>query len=218
MRLDLQAKILRALQEREVERVGGTRTIKIDVRVLAATNRDLKKAVEEGTFREDLYYRLNVVPITLPPLRHRRDDIPPLMEHFIAKYNQEFNRKVKAFSAGATAALYQYDWPGNVRELENVIERAVALAQSETISLRELPLEISILGGSAIEDSQKAGLSLREARNHFERQYILSILEKVQWSQAEASRILGLHRNTLAWKLQRLGIDVRRQTIEPTVG
>ena len=212
MRLDLQAKILRALQEREVERVGGSRTIKIDVRVIAATNRDLKKAVEEGTFREDLYYRLNVVPITLPPLRQRREDIPLLVEHFIGKYNREFARKVKGFSAGATAALYHYDWPGNVRELENVIERAVALAQSdETISLRELPLEISILGGDVIEDIQKAGLSLREARSHFERQYILNILEKVQWNQTEAARVLGLHRNTLAWKLQRLRIDSRTQ-------
>jgi two-component system response regulator AtoC len=211
MRLDLQAKILRALQEREVERVGGTRTIKIDVRVIAATNRDLKKAIEDGTFREDLYYRLNVVPIVLPPLRQRREDIPLLVEHFIGKYNREFVRKVKGFSAGATAALYQYDWPGNVRELENVIERAVALAQSETISLRELPLEISILGGDIIEDIQKAGLSLREARGHFERQYILNILEKVQWNQTEAARVLGLHRNTLAWKLQRLRIDSRPQ-------
>ena len=211
MRLDLQAKILRALQEREVERVGGSRTIKIDVRVIAATNRDLKKAIEEGTFREDLYYRLNVVPITLPPLRQRREDIPLLVEHFIGKYNREFARKVKGFSAGATAALYHYDWPGNVRELENVIERAVALAQSETISLRDLPLEISILGGDVIEDIHKAGLSLREARGHFERQYILNILEKVQWNQTEAARVLGLHRNTLAWKLQRLQIDSRAQ-------
>jgi len=211
MRLDLQAKILRALQEREVERVGGTRIIKIDVRVIAATNRDLKKAVEEGSFREDLYYRLNVVPITLPPLRQRREDIPLLVEHFIGKYNREFARKVKGFSAGATAALYHYDWPGNVRELENVIERAVALAQSETISLRELPLEISILGGDIVEGIQKAGLSLREARSHFERQYILNILERVQWNQSEAARVLGLHRNTLAWKLQRLNIDSRAQ-------
>ncbi len=215
MRLDLQAKILRALQEREIERVGGTRTIKIDVRVIAATNRDLKKAVEEGSFREDLYYRLNVIPITLPPLRHRRDDIPLLVEHFIAKYNREFNRHVRGFSAGATAALYQYDWPGNVRELENVIERAVALAQSETISLRELPLDLSILGHDVIERTQKNGLSLREARNHFERQYILSILEKVQWNQSEAARVLGLHRNTLLWKLQRLGIESRQHVPTP---
>jgi two-component system response regulator AtoC len=213
MRLDLQAKILRALQEREVERVGGTRTIKIDVRVIAATNRDLKQAVEQDAFREDLFYRLNVVPILLPPLRQRRDDIPLLVEHFLAKYNRDFNRKVKGFSAGATAALYQYDWPGNVRELENVIERAVALAQSETISLRELPLEISILGGTVVEDIEKAGLSLREARSNFERQYILNILEKVQWNQSEAARILGLHRNTLAWKLQRLRIETNHQSL-----
>jgi len=132
-----------------------------------------------------------------------------LVEHFIAKYNREFNRKVKGFSAGATAALYQYDWPGNVRELENVIQRAVALAQTETVSLRELPLDISILGGDVIEDIQKAGLSLREARSHFEKQYILNILEKVQWNQSEAARLLGLHRNTLLWKLQRLGIESR---------
>jgi DNA-binding NtrC family response regulator len=209
MRLDHQAKILRVLLERKIERVGGTRTIKIEVRVIAATNRDLKKAVEEGAFREDLYYRLNVVPITLPPLRQRRDDIPLLVEHFIAKYNREFNRRVKGFSAGATAALYQYGWPGNVRELENVIQRAVALAQTETVSLRELPLDISILGGDVIEDIQKEGLSLREARSHFERQYILNILEKVQWNQTEAARVLGLHRNTLLWKLQRLGIESR---------
>ena len=213
MRFDLQAKILRGLQEREIERVGGTRIIKIDVRVIAATNRDLKRAVEEGAFREDLYYRLNVVPIMLPPLRQRRDDIPLLVEHFIGKYNQEFSRKVRGFSAGAMAAIYHYDWPGNVRELENVIERAIALAQSETVSLRELPLEISILGGNVIDDLQRARLSLREAREQFERQYILGILERVQWSQAEASRVLGVHRNTLAWKLQRLGIDARRQTL-----
>ncbi|MBI2116019.1 MAG: sigma-54-dependent Fis family transcriptional regulator [candidate division NC10 bacterium] len=167
---------------------------------------------EKGAFTgaiATIYYRLNVVPITLPPLRQRRDDIPLLVEHFIAKYDREFNRKVKGFSAGATAALYQYDWPGNVRELENVIERAVALAQSETVSLRELPLDISILGPETIEHIQKSGLSLREARNHFEKQYILNILEKVQWNQTEAARILGLHRNTLLWKVQRLGIDSR---------
>jgi len=213
MRFDLQAKILRGLQEREIERVGGTRIIKFDVRVIAATNRDLKKAVEEGTFREDLYYRLNVVPITLPPLRQRRDDVPLLVEHFIAKYNREFNRRVKGFSAGATAALYQYDWPGNVRELENVIERAVALAQSETISLRELPLDIFILGRDMIEDIQKGGLGLREARSQFERHYILTILEKVHWNQTEAARILGLHRNTLLWKLQRLNIEPHAQAL-----
>jgi len=206
LRLDLQAKILRALQEREIERVGGTRTIKIDVRVIAASNRDLKKAVEEGTLREDLYYRLNVVPIYLPPLRARRDDIPLLVEHFLNKYNREFNRKVKGFSAGAAAALYHYDWPGNVRELENVIERVVALAHGDTITLKELPLDISIRQNELLDEIQKEGLTLREARRHFETLYILGIMDKVQWNQTEAAKILGLHRNTLVWKIQQLDL------------
>jgi DNA-binding NtrC family response regulator len=213
MRLDLQAKILRALQEREIERVGGTRTIKIDVRVIAATNRDLKTAITEGTFREDLFYRLNVVPITIPPLRQRREDIPLLVQHFIAKYNREFARSVKGLSAGAMAALYHYSWPGNVRELENVVERALALAKTESISLSELPLEISILGNNLVEKTQRSGLSLREARSHFERQYILNVLEKVQWKQVEAARVLGLHRNSLAWKIQRLAIDLEARAL-----
>lgn len=207
LRLDLQAKILRALQEREIERVGGTRTIKIDVRVLAASNRDLKKAVEEGTFREDLYYRLNVVPIFVPPLRERRDDIPLLVEHFLNKYNREFNRKVKGFSAGAAAALYQYHWPGNVRELENIIERVVALAREDTVTLKDLPLEISIMQNGLLEKIQKEGFTLKEARRHFETQYILGIMDKVQWNQTEAAKVLGLHRNTLVWKIQQLELD-----------
>lgn len=152
LRLDLQAKLLRALQEREIERVGGTRTIKIDVRIIAATNRDLKRMMEEGTFREDLYYRLNVVPIVVPPLRHCKEDIPALVDHFLNKYNREFNRKVRGFSAGAMAALFEYDWPGNVRELENIIERAVALAQGETIALKDLPLDIAILRKGFVEE------------------------------------------------------------------
>ena len=209
LRLDLQAKILRALQEREIERVGGSRTIKIDVRVIAASNRDLKKAVEEGVFRDDLYYRLNVVPIYLPPLRQRKDDIPLLVDHFLAKYNREFNRKVKGFSAGATAALYEYDWPGNIRELENVIERAVALAKGEIITLRELPLDVSIRDTEFLDEVQRDRITLRDARNHFESQYILRVLEKVQGNQTEAARLLGLHRNTLASKIRQFRLRDR---------
>lgn len=215
LRLDLQAKILRALQEREIERVGGTRTIKIDVRVIAASNRDLKKAVEEGTFREDLYYRLNVVPIFVPPLRQRRDDIPLLVEHFLNKYNREFNRKVKGFSAGAAVALYQYDWPGNVRELENIIERVVALARGDTVTLKDLPLEISIMQDGLLEKIQKEGFTLKDARRHFEIQYILGIMDKVQWNQTEAAKILGLHRNTLVWKIQQFEL-VRKMEDRPS--
>jgi DNA-binding NtrC family response regulator len=209
LRLDLQTKILRALQEREIERVGGARTIKIDVRVIAASNRDLKKAVEAGSFRDDLYYRLNVVPIHLPPLRQRKDDIPLLVEHFLEKYNREFNRKVKGFSAGATAALYEYDWPGNIRELENVIERAVALAKGEVITLRELPLDISIRETEFLDEVQRDRITLRDARNHFEGQYILRVLEKVQGNQTEAARLLGLHRNTLAAKIRQFRLHER---------
>jgi len=209
LRLDLQTKILRALQEREIERVGGSRTIKIDVRVIAASNRDLKKAVEERGFREDLYYRLNVVPILLPPLRQRKDDIPLLVDYFLAKYNRDFNRKVKGFSAGATAALYEYDWPGNVRELENVIERAVALAKGEVITLHELPLDISIRDTGFLDEVQRDRITLRDARNHFESQYILRVLEKVQGNQTEAARLLGLHRNTLASKIRQFRLRDR---------
>ncbi len=205
MRLDLQAKILRALQQREIERVGGTRTLKIDLRVIAATNRDLRRAVDDGTFREDLYYRLNVVPIVLPPLRNRREDIDLLVDHFLTKYNRAFNRQVRGFSADALRALKEYDWPGNIRELENITERAVALARGEVISSKELPLEISLFGRE-IEEGHKEGLALREARRRFEAQYILSVLERVHWSQNDAARLLGLHRNTLSWKLQSLGI------------
>ncbi len=207
MRLELQAKILRALQEREIERVGGTRAVKIDLRVIAATNRDIKKAVEEGGFREDLYYRLNVVRIDLPPLRQRREDIELLVSHFLTKYNREFNRRVQGFSADALQTLKEYDWPGNIRELENIIERAVALARGEVISRKDLPLEISLLGAEAMEEAQKEGLALHEARERFEAQFILSVLERVKWSQGDAARILGLHRNTLTRKLQRFGIS-----------
>jgi len=204
MRLDLQAKLLRVLQEREVERVGGIRTIKINVRVIASTNRELKKAVEEGIFREDLYYRLNVIPIVLPPLRQRKDDIPLLVNHFLNKYNREFNRKVRGFSAGATAALLQYDWPGNVRELENVAERAVALAKGEIITLQELPLEIALLKKELLSETQVGGISLKDARDNFESHYILWVLEKAQGNQKEAAKLLGLHRNTLLQKIQKL--------------
>ena len=207
LRLDLQAKILRALQEREIERVGGTRTVKIDLRVIAATHRDLKKAVEDGAFRVDLYSRLNVVPIDIPPLRHRREDIEPLVNHFLAKYNREFNRRVRGFSADALQTLKEYDWPGNIRELENIIERAVALARGEVISRKELPLEISLLGAeTTVEEAGRKSLALHEARTRFEAHYILSVLERVKWNQSDAARIMGLHRNALAWKLRRLGI------------
>jgi len=201
MRLDLQAKILRALQEREVERVGGTRTIKIDVRVLAATNRDLKRAVEEGAFREDLYYRLNVVPITLPDLKDRQEDIPLLANHFMRKFSQESNPGIREISKEAMAILLSYPWPGNVRELENVIERAVTLGRGEAILPEDLPPHLAG-GAGPVERALAHEASLEE----LEREYIHTVLRRTKWHQIRAASILGIDRRTLYRKIRRYGI------------
>ncbi len=204
LRVDLQAKLLRALQEREIERIGGSRTVKVDVRIIAATNVNLKQAVRDRAFREDLYYRLNVVPLTVPPLRERREDIPLLVVHFVRKYNREFGKAVRGISPGALPVLLDYDWPGNVRELENIIERSIALARGPVIYLRDLPLDLALPDAAARSD--EPGLSLREARERFERQFILRVLEGVDWNQSRAARLLGLHRNTLTARLADWGL------------
>jgi DNA-binding NtrC family response regulator len=197
---ELQAKLLRVLQEREIERVGGTRGVKVDVRVIAATNVDLKKAVSNQAFREDLYYRLNVLPIHVPPLRDRREDIPLLAEHFIRKYNREFKKYVDHLSPEALVALQDYPWPGNVRELQNVIERLVTLVDGPVIEANDLPLELT-LGDSKLRTAASEGVPLRKACEEFERQMVVRVLERVRWNQSEAARLLGLHRNTLKVKL-----------------
>ena len=214
LRLDLQAKLLRALQQREIERLGGSRSVPVDVRVIAATNINLRQAVRDRAFREDLYYRLNVVPITVPPLRDRRDDIPLLVEHFIRKYAREFNRDVRGVSAGALEILMRYDWPGNVREMENIVQRSVVLAGGPVLQLRDLPLDLAMpeTGPRLAEDT---GLPLRDAREQFERQYVLRVLERVGWNQSRAARLLGLHRNTLlaklaAWRIRRPSDEAER--------
>jgi DNA-binding NtrC family response regulator len=206
LRLDLQTKLLRVLQEREVERLGGVRAVPVDVRIIAATNVNLKAAVRERTFREDLYYRLNVVPIHLPPLRERREDIPALVEHFVRKVARECRRDVRGVSAGALEALARYDWPGNVRELENVIHRAVVLAQGPVIQLQDVPLDVAMpeTGSRLTEDT---GLPLRSALEQFERQYVLRVLERVGWNVTRASRLLGIHRNTVLVKLAAWGVQ-----------
>lgn len=206
LRLDLQGKILRALQEREIQRVGGVRTIRIDVRIISATNIDLKKAIKEGRFREDLYYRLNVVPIEVPPLRERKEDIPLLVRYFLGIFNREFGKKIENLTPEAMDSLVNYRWPGNVRELRNVIERLVALTKEEVISHKGLPLDILLAVTTGESDMGEEGLLLKEAREQFEKQFILGVLEKVDWNQTEAARILGVHRNTLIMKIQNLGI------------
>ena len=204
LRLDLQTKLLRALQEREVERLGGSRPIPIDVRVLAATNVNLRQAVRDRTFREDLYYRLNVVPIHVPPLRDRREDIPRLVEHFVRKYAREYHRDVRGVSVGALDALTRYDWPGNVRELENAIQRAVVLARDAVVQLQDVPLDVAM--PETVSLLAEDALPLREACDQFERQYVLRALERAQWNVSRAARLLGVHRNTVLVKLASWGV------------
>ena len=205
LRVDLQAKLLRALQEREVERLGGTRTIPVDVRVIVATNEDLRQLVRARTFREDLFYRINVAALTIPPLRERKEDIPLLVEHFIRKYAREFKKDVRGISRGALPSLSAYDWPGNVRELENVVERSVALATRPVIRLDDLPLDLALRDEPA-RGAGSAPLSLKEARDRFEQVYILRALERENWNQSRAARRLGVHRNTLLARLAGWGI------------
>jgi DNA-binding NtrC family response regulator len=206
LRSDLQAKLLRALQEREFERVGGGKTIRVDVRIVAASNQDLKQMIVDHTFREDLFYRLNVVPIHVPPLRERHEDIPLLIDHFLAKYNKAFQRQVEGFTSAALGVLRQYHWPGNVRELENVIERLVAISPQSTLGVEDLPLDLVTVRQQAVSDIFTRGASLRRAKAEFERHYILRALEKTRWNQTEAARMLGIHRNTLLGKMEALHI------------
>ena len=206
LHLELQAKLLRVLQEREFERVGGSKTIRVDVRIVAASNQDLKQMVAERTFRDDLFYRLNVVPIHVPPLRERREDIPLLVEHFLARYNKAFQRQVQGFTPAALATLSNYHWPGNVRELENVIERLVAISSPGMLGLEELPLDLVTVRHKVVEDIFVRGHSLRQAKAEFERHYILRALEKSKWNQTEAAKMLGVHRNTLLGKMETLQI------------
>jgi two-component system NtrC family response regulator len=203
---ELQAKLLRVLQEREIERVGSGQTIKIDVRIIAATNADVAAAVAAGTFRDDLYYRLNVVHLTVPSLRERADDIELLVAHFIRRYNHEFGKRIQGLTPEAAEALRAYRWPGNVRELQNVVERSVVLVDGPMIGVDDLPLELSLgAAGTAETDT----LPLNEASDRFERQIVLRTLDRVDGNVSEAARVLGLHRNSLKAKLDRWKIRPR---------
>ena len=206
LKAELQAKLLRVLQEREIERVGGTRAIKIDVQVIAATNVDLADAVSRGAFREDLYYRLNVVRVEVEPLRGRAQDIPLLVEHFIRRSSRQFNKRVEALSPEALAALQEYRWPGNVRELQNVIERSVVLAEGPVIRLNDLPLDV-LLPEHRRKVQEADRLPLKSATEEFERQIVLRVIELVKGNRSEAARILGLHRNSLNRMLERWQIS-----------
>jgi len=197
-----QVKLLRVLQERELERVGGEETLTVDVRVIAATNKNLMAMVEDGKFREDLYYRLNIIPLELPPLRQRLEDIPILVEHFLRKKSSQLNKEQPSVSEKAIQELKNYSWPGNVRELENVIERAVVLCEREEISLTDLPI---LLGDPSRTTLRllKEDLPLVEALEDLERQLIARALEKAKGVKTEAARILGLKTSALYYKLEK---------------
>jgi DNA-binding NtrC family response regulator len=203
LRLDLQAKLLRAIQEGEIERVGGTKPIKTTFRLIAATNVDLEKAVKDGTFRGDLFYRLNVVPIKLPPLRERLEDVPQLAEFFLRRYNQRFHKNIQGIAESTIRMLGHYWWPGNVRELENLIERVVATCDNEWITDDDLPFDFQV----ADLDRQEAdGSLLDRALATFERNFIIRALERSRWNVTQTARYLGVPLSTLKFKIDRLEI------------
>jgi len=200
---ELQTKLLRFLQEREFERVGGIKPISVDVRIIAATNRDLENALQTGQFRADLFYRLNVVPIALPPLRQRREDIPVLAAYFLQRFAVETKKRFTDINPDAAESLLTYDWPGNVRELANVIERAVVLGQGPELTLLDLPVNVvSAAPGPAIESS-----NYHDAVDAYRRELIAKTLEQAQGSRAAAAKMLGLQRTYLSRLIKSLGIE-----------
>ncbi|MGC8792294.1 MAG: sigma-54 interaction domain-containing protein, partial [Bryobacteraceae bacterium] len=221
--LETQAKLLRVIQEKEFMPLGSGEVIRVDVRILAATNSDLSKLVQEGRFREDLYYRLNVINIALPPLRERREDIPALIEHFFNKYCQENDkfldsegRSILRFDAEAMQILMDYSWPGNVRELENVVERAVVLATQPVVTAEVLPDYLLQQSGMRIRRDASGRLppdaSLFEMVADYERRVIIEYLEKANWSQTQAAEMLRIPLSTLNQKIKRLQIEIPKRS------
>jgi DNA-binding NtrC family response regulator len=203
----IQVKLLRVLQEREFERLGGTKTLKVDVRMIAATNRDLRAALEEGTFREDLYYRLNVVPIDIPPLREHKEDIPDLVNHFLARFAADNEKDIEGITPAAQGALMEYHWPGNIRQLENMVERAVALSAGRTIDVADIHLD-SVPGkgataSAASDNFLPEGMTLEQ----WEDNMIREALRRAEGNKSQAARLLGLSRNALRYRLGKIGVS-----------
>jgi DNA-binding NtrC family response regulator len=225
--VEMQVKLLRALQESEFERVGGVKTIRVDVRLVAATNTDLKKEIAAGAFREDLYYRLNVVPIRLPPLRERREDIPLLVQHFVDKFNARLHKAVSGAEESALEALSNHPWPGNIRELENVIERAVLFCDGTALRLSDLPAEIQRIEErrpdvpSSRPPRTSAGLSdglkeqVKAAMSRLERELIVKALEQTGGNVTHAARLLKISRKGLQLKMKELGLRERDERPDP---
>ncbi|HEY6308127.1 MAG TPA: sigma-54 dependent transcriptional regulator [Candidatus Angelobacter sp.] len=207
--IPIQVKLLRVLQEREFERLGGTRTIKVDVRLIAATNRDLRAALEEGTFREDLYYRLNVVPIDIPPLRDHKEDIPDLVNHFFARFARENGKEIQQITPAALKVLTEYHWPGNVRQLENIMERAVALSSGPVLDAGDIHLDARPLPGAPGAAGPPSGVPFLPdgmTLEQWEDELIREAMRRASGNKSEAARLLGLSRNALRYRLSKLGV------------
>ena len=204
MTLPVQVKLMRFLQEREFERVGGERILKADVRIISATHQDLESGVKEGSFREDLLYRINVVTMTIPPLRERREDISLLIDWFISRFAGENRKKIEGMSREARDVLITYDYPGNVRELENIIERAVVISRGPVLSRGDLPFPDAPCETESDPEPQEG--SLREALETLERQMVQDALEKAGFNQSQAAKLLGLNERMLRYKLKKYGL------------
>ena len=232
---ETQAKLLRVIQEREFMRLGGTETIKVDVRILAASNEDLRKLVREGRFREDLFHRLNVISIQLPPLRDRKEDIPLLVAHFLGQFCRDNGKPLRTFTTGAMKLLMDYDWPGNIRELENAVERAVVLSTQEVMDAELLPESVRTreivkgvrlqlaeflppLPGEIGSHGSAPPPSLFEILEEVERRIIMDMLERTNWNQTEAAERFQIPLSTLNQKIKRLGIETRRRPGAPRGG
>ncbi|HTQ02305.1 MAG TPA: sigma-54 dependent transcriptional regulator, partial [Polyangiaceae bacterium] len=226
--VEMQVKLLRALQESEFERVGGVRTIRVDVRLVAATNTDLKKEIAAGTFREDLYYRLNVVPMRLPPLRERREDIPLLVSHFVRKFDARLRKNVTGIEPDALDVLLEHPWPGNIRELENVIERAVLFCDGDALRASDIPSELhrtpepphaapttkpAVTASPAATDGLKE--QVKAAMSRLERELIVKALEQTGGNVTHAARLLKISRKGLQLKMKELGLRERDERPEP---
>ena len=209
---DVQAKLLRALQEREIERVGGARPIPVDLRVICATNRNLEKMVQSGRFREDLYWRLKVVPIELPPLRARREDIRDLAQHFLTRYAAAYGRPPQTLGDGAAAMLENHSWPGNIRELENLVERLVVVCDATQIDESMLPLDLSVSAGLAHEAEKESNFAAATAA--FEKGYLRRVLAQCSWNRRKAAEQLGIGYSTLKTKLRLHGLTPATETDE----
>jgi len=211
MTLDTQSKILRVLQDRKFMHLGGIQEMQVDVRIIAATNVDLRQLVRDGRFREDLFYRLNVITVDLPPLRQRREDIPPLVDHFLKKYSEENDRPQRRVTTEALRPLVTYSWPGNVRELENVIERAVVLSSDAEITTDLLPDHIAGRGTQVPVMEADPAASLFDIMEDCERRIIMDMLEKCGWNQTEAAERFHVPLSTLNQKIKRLNIEIKKK-------